>query len=104
MVLRQRSHLPHGLSAVLLPALAGGVAVVCPPTASAQAIGTMQVTALVAPAPAAWPALAAAIQLAASAEASTGPTRLDVGLARLELEPDALETRRVLIRVDYLRN
>lgn len=64
----------------------------------------MQVTALVAPAPAAWPTLTAAAQLAAGAEASTGPARLQVGLARLELEADPREPRRMLIRVDYLRN
>jgi hypothetical protein len=88
----------------MLPALAGGMTVVCPATASAQAIGTMQVTALVVSAPAAWPALEATAQLAAVAEASTGPTRLEIGLAQLQLEPDAPDTRRVVIRVDYLRN
>jgi len=104
MILRHRPHPPHGLPAVLLPALAGGMALVCPPAASAQAIGTMQVTALVVPAPAAWPTLAATAQLAALAEASIGPSRLEAGLAQLEREPDGPETRRVLIRVDYLRN
>jgi hypothetical protein len=64
----------------------------------------MQVTALVAPAPAAWPTLAAAAQLAAGAEKPTGPARLEVGLAQLELEADPEEASRVLIRVDYLRN
>jgi hypothetical protein len=64
----------------------------------------MQVTAVVAPAPAAWPTLAAAAQLAAGAGASTGPARLEVGLAQLELEANPREARRVLIRVDYLRN
>jgi hypothetical protein len=40
----------------------------------------------------------------ADAGASTGPARLEVGLAQLELEANPREARRVLIRVDYLRN
>ena len=74
---------------------------VCPPTAAAQALGTMQVTALVSPAPAAWPTFAAAAELAATAGGADGRGRVELGLARLQLEADA---RRVRIRVDYLRN
>ena len=79
------------------------MAVVHPAPASAQGLGTMQVTATVSAAPAAWPSLAAA-PLAAGAEAPDKRTRLDVGLARLELEAGPREGRRVRIRVDYLRN
>jgi len=75
-----------------------------PPAASAQAIGTMQVTALVAPAPAAWSTLGATAELAAAADTATGSARLERGLARLELELGARDLRRVRIRVDYLRN
>jgi hypothetical protein len=62
----------------------------------------MQVTARVSPAPAAWPTLAATAELAASADAASGPGRVELGLARLELERG--DARRVRIRVDYLRN
>lgn len=85
-------------------ALPGTMAVLHPASASAQGLGTMQVTATVSAAPAAWPTLAAATELAAGADAPDKRTRLDLGLARLELEAGAPEDRRVRIRVDYLRN
>ena len=75
-----------------------------PAPAGAQGLGTMQVTATVAAAPAAWPTLAATAELAAGAATPDRPTRLDLGLARLELEAEATQARRVRIRVDYLRN
>jgi len=78
--------------------------IVRPPIVSAQARGTMQVTALVTPAPAAWPSWAATAMLAVAADTTAGSRRLERGLARLELEPGARESRQVRIRVDYLRN
>jgi hypothetical protein len=104
MILRHRSSRPGGLAAVLFPALLGALGVVWPPTAAAQALGTMQVTARVQPAPAAWPTLAATAQLAVQAGVSASAGRLDVGLARVALEDGLLNPRRVRIRVDYLRN
>lgn len=104
MILRHRSTPAPGLAAVLLFGLSGGAAIVCPAPASAQVIGTMQVTALVSPAPAAWPAVAATAELAANGYTTGGSGRIDLGLARLELEPVARDLRRVRIRVDYLRN
>jgi hypothetical protein len=95
---------PRGLAAVLLLGVPGAGAVVRPPAASAQAIGTMQVTALVSPAPAAWSTLGATAELAAAADTGAGVLRLERGLARLELEPGARDLRRVRVRVDYLRN
>jgi len=64
----------------------------------------MQVTARVQPAPAAWPTLAAAAELAATAIGTEAAGRLDRGLARLELEPAPADPHRLTIRVDYLRN
>jgi hypothetical protein len=75
-----------------------------PPAASAQALGTMQVTARVALSPAAWPTLAAAAELGAGADLTRGGRRVERGLARLELEPGDRDAHRVRIRVDYLRN
>ncbi|HKU62055.1 MAG TPA: hypothetical protein VJQ44_12605 [Gemmatimonadales bacterium] len=74
-----------------------------PAPVAAQSIGTMQVTARVQPAPAAWSTLAATAELASDATIEAG-ARLDRGLARLELERVPEEPDRVLIRVDYLRN
>jgi hypothetical protein len=104
MVLRHRMGPPRGLAAVLLLGLPGAAAVARPPAASAQAIGTMQVTALVSPAPAAWSTLGATAELAAAADTAAGSLRLQRGLARLELEPGARDPRHLRIRVDYLRN
>jgi hypothetical protein len=64
----------------------------------------MQVTARVAPSPAAWPTLAAAAELAAGADTLRGGRRVERGLARVELAPGDQDARRVSIRVDYLRN
>ncbi len=68
MIPRHRPSPPRGVVAALLPTLLGALGLVRPPAASAQALGTMQVTARVAPSPAAWPTLAAAAELAAGAD------------------------------------
>jgi hypothetical protein len=88
----------------MLLAILGAAGVVCPSAASAQAIGTVQVSARVSLAPGAWATLAAATELAAGTEATAGATRLERGLARLELDPGPRDGRRVRVRVDYLRN
>ena len=95
---------PRGLTAALLLWVPGAAAMLRPPAASAQAVGTMQVTALVSPAPAAWSTLGATAELAAAADTAGGPARLERGLARLELDPGSRDLRRVRVRVDYLRN
>ena len=75
-----------------------------PTPLAAQAIGTMQVIARVQPAPAAWPTLAATLELADLSITADTAIRLDRGLARLELERLPADPERVRIRVDYLRN
>ena len=75
-----------------------------PTPLAAQAIGTMQVIARVQPAPAAWPTLAATLELADLSTTADTTIRLDRGLARLELERVPTDPDRVTIRVDYLRN
>jgi hypothetical protein len=104
MILRHRLAPPRGLSAGLLLALLGAVVAARPVPAAAQAIGTMQVTARVEPAPAAWPTLAATTDLARLGATVEATARLERGLARLELERVASDPDRVRIRVDYLRN
>jgi hypothetical protein len=104
MILRHRLAPPRGLSAGLLLALPGAVVAARPVPAAAQAIGTMQVTARVEPAPAAWPTLAATTDLARLGATVEATARLERGLARLELERVASDPDRVRIRVDYLRN
>jgi hypothetical protein len=104
MILRHRLAHPRGISAGLLLALPGAVVAARPVPAAAQAIGTMQVTARVEPAPAAWPTLAATTDLARLGATVEATARLERGLARLELERVASDPDRVRIRVDYLRN
>jgi hypothetical protein len=104
MILRPRLDPPRGLGAALLLGLSGAALAVRPSPLAAQAIGTMQVTARVQPAPAAWPTLAATAELAATAIGTEAAGRLDRGLARLELEPAPADPHRLTIRVDYLRN
>jgi hypothetical protein len=103
MIPRQWLGQVRGASAALLLGLPGVALFVCPSSAVAQAIGTMQVTARVQPSPAAWPTLAATAELAT--RGATGAAgRLDRGLARLELERATADPHLVRIRVDYLRN
>jgi len=90
--------------AVLLLGVPGVAVAVRPTPVAAQGIGTMQVTARVQPAPAAWPTLAATAELADLGTATDAAVRLDRGLARLELERVPAGPGRVRIRVDYLRN
>jgi hypothetical protein len=104
MILRHRLGPPRGLGAALLLGLPGMALAVRPSPSAAQAIGTMQVTARVQPAPAAWPTLAATAELAADAAGTEFAGRLDRGLARLELQRVPADPQRVTIRVDYLRN
>jgi hypothetical protein len=104
MILRHRSCPRRGSAAVPLLVVLGAASGLRPSAASAQALGTMQVTARVTPATEAWPTLAATAELAADAGVSGGVARLERGLARLELEPGAPQARLVRIRVDYLRN
>ena len=104
MILRHRLGPSRGLTAALLLTLPGAAVAVCPTPATAQALGTMQVVARVQPAPAAWPTLAATAELAGLGASAEATTRLDRGLARLELERVAADPDRIRIRVDYLRN
>lgn len=105
MVLRHRFvrlRGPQGLATLLVPA---ALALLRPSGAAAQAIGTMQVTARVHEASAAWAAVAATGDLAGrNAGSAPAPSRLDLGLVRLQLEDPAPEPRRLRIRIDYLRN
>jgi hypothetical protein len=104
MILRHRLDPPRGLTAVLLLTLPGAAVAVRPSPAAAQALGTMQLIARVQPAPAAWSTFAATAELAGLVTSAEATTRLDRGLARLELERVAAEPDRIRIRVDYLRN
>jgi hypothetical protein len=104
MILRQWLGQVRGVSAALLLGLPGVALFVCPSSAVAQAIGTMQVTARVQPSPAAWPTLDATAELATRGAATGAAGRLDRGLARLELEPASTDPHLVRIRVDYLHN
>lgn len=105
MILRQRSGRFRGLPGLETLLLVGAVLLLRPPGATAQASGTMRVSARVHRAPAAWPALAAAADLATRAAGNaTSPSRVDLELVRLTVEDHASDRRRLRLRIDYLRN
>jgi len=104
MISRHGSDRIRGLPAPLTLLLAGAAFASAPPSAAAQAIGTLQVTARVQPAPSAWPALAAAADLAARADGGPAGPAVDIGLARLTVEDAGPDPRSVRLRIDYLRN
>ena len=104
MISRHGSDRIRGLPAPVTLLLVGAALAAAPPGAAAQAIGTLQVTARVHPAPVAWPALAAAADLAARRDAGPSLPALDVGLARLTVEEPASGRRALRLRIDYLRN
>lgn len=104
MILRHGSDRIRGLPAPVTLLLVVAALVWAPPGAAAQAIGTLQVTARVQPAPSAWPALAAAADLAVRAAGDLAAPAVDVGLVRLTVDDTALDPRSLRLRIDYLRN